>query len=155
MEQLRIAGGSWASDWRVWFLVLAALIGMIVFAVKDKQAFPEASIDLRLSKGQIKATALDCARSLGLHKDKLITSTTFSWDDPAKTYLELELGGAQANQLMRDTVPVWYWRTRLCKEFDPEQFVAYLSPAGKLVCFQTAWENDKAIPSLTLLRRKN
>ena len=136
-------------DWRVWFLVVAALIGIVVFAVKDKEAFPEASIDLRLSKGQIKAMALDCARKVGFHKDKLITSTTFSWDNPAKTYLELDMGGAQANQLMRDTVPIWYWRTRLCKEFDPEQFIAYLSPVGKLVCFQTAWENDKAIPSLT------
>src|ERR1700733_6597940 len=86
-------------DRRVIALVVLGILGALLFAAKNKESFPEASIDLKLTKNQITSRAVDWAKKLGYHKDKLISSTVFSYDDSAKTYLELELGGAKANEL--------------------------------------------------------
>jgi len=133
----------------IWCFIIFALLGCGIFLAKEYDAFPEASIDLKLSKNDVSEMTLNWARKLGYHKDKLIQSTTFLWDDNAKTYLEMELGGKQANELMEKEIPIWYWRTRLCKEFDQEIFQCFISPLGELVCSRFTLENDKEIPSVS------
>ncbi|MGH9553161.1 MAG: hypothetical protein ACRD3W_27525, partial [Terriglobales bacterium] len=120
-------------DHRMWCLIAFALLGLVVFLLKDHEVFPEASINLKLSKPEIATLAKDWARTCHFEKDKLIESTTFSYDSSAKTYLEFELGTGRANDLMKNTIPVWYWQTRLRKEFDQEQFSSYISPTGDLI----------------------
>jgi hypothetical protein len=130
-------------------LIVIAIFGASIYALKEKEAFPEASIDLKLSKREILDRTLDWARKLNFRKDKLITSTGFSFDNDAKNYLELELGQKRANELMKSEIPMWWWRTRLCKEFDQDQFYTLISPTGKLICLSNTLQNDKALPSVT------
>jgi hypothetical protein len=136
-------------DRTIWCFIIFALIGVGIFLAKEYDAFPEASIDLKLSKNEVASITRDWAYKLGFRKDHLIQSTTFLWDDNAKTYLEMEMGGKRANELMQKEIPIWYWRTRLVKEFDQEQFQGYISPLGELICCQFAIENDKALPSIS------
>lgn len=128
--------------------VLGAL-GLIVFRAKEKEVFPSASIDLRMPKKEILALAQGWAKKIGYERNKLVKSITFDYDAAAKTFLEYELGNAHANQLMRDTVPIFYWTCRFRKEFDPEKVDVYLSPAGKLVAFNFDLPNDRRIPSIS------
>lgn len=77
-----------------------------------------------------------------------LKSLTFSYDDDAKTFLEYELGGRKANELMVKEIPVWYWRLRMAKELQQEEMSVWISPDGKLSGVDHSFENDKALPSI-------
>lgn len=181
-------------DHHIWWLILLALAGAIIYATREKEAFPSASIDLKVSRSQATKIALAIAEKLGYKhthdetptpiqdeapnvsepafparpeplpeqgatrgtgaktgekKHKALTSTTFYFDDDAKTFLEYEMGIGAANALMREKIPVWAWRTRMCKEFEQEQMHLWQSMQGELVAFSHVIENDRALPSLS------
>lgn len=179
-------------DHHIWWLILLALAGIIVYATREKEAFPSASIDLKVSRQEATRTAVAIAEKLGYKhapegtlesggadggtqeapvrkeplqergisrgtdlqkaekkEHKALTSTTFYYDDDAKTFLEYEMGIGTANSLMRDKVPVWSWRTRMCREFEQEEMQIWQSTQGELVAFTHTIENDRALPSLS------
>lgn len=133
----------------VWLLLALALAGFGLYLKLDDRVFPAASIDLKFSRDQIAARARECATRYGYEKKQPIESTTFTYFNESKTFLEYELGLDQANRLMRDKVPVWSWTTRFCKELDLEQFRVWLSPEGKLIAFSHTVEDERAMPSIT------
>jgi hypothetical protein len=129
-------------------LALLGAVGLAIFRWKEKAVFPSASIDLKISKRDILLQADSLAKALGYHKDRAIRSITFGYDDESKTFLEYELGNSVANQLMRNTVPIFYWTCKFRKEFDQETMDICLSPTGKLIFFDFNQPNDKVIPSI-------
>lgn len=136
-------------DRRLLWLIVCAIASVLLFLWKEKEVFPEASIDLKLTRGQVTALGREWARKLSYTRPEPIESTTFSYDDDAKMFLEYELGGRRANELMKSTIPVWYWRTRLCKEYEQEEFSVWINPTGKLVALNHELPNDRELPSLT------
>ena len=84
------------------------------------KAFPEASLNLALSKDQITERASVFARSQGWTTAGFRNITVFDPDDNARLYLERELGLDEANRLMRDRVSVWRWRVRWFRPPDPK-----------------------------------
>jgi hypothetical protein len=133
----------------VWLLLALALLGFGLYLKLDERVFPAASIDLKFSRDQIAQRARDYAVRYGYDKKKPIESTTFTYFNESKTFLEYELGLDQANRLMRDKVPVWSWTTRFCKQFDLEQFRVWLSPEGKLIAFSRMVEDERVMPTIT------
>ena len=111
-----------------WWLVIAGLIGLFIYFLKDGEAFPNASLDLKVPRGEIIAMASDWSNRLGYETKGSITSTTFEWDSNAKTFLEFELGVARANELMKNEVPVWHWCTRFCREFKWQEMENLFEP---------------------------
>lgn len=136
-------------DHRIWWLIVASILGMALYFVYDPQVFPSASIDLKLSRGAIAKIAQDWAYELGYQKKQPIQSTRFSADYEGKTFLEYELGSSRANELMKEELPIWSWRTRFCKEHEFEEFRAWVSTGGKLYGFVHEIENDRVLPSLS------
>ena len=132
----------------IWCLLLAGLAGCIIYASQCEKVFPSASIDLKLTKTEIKKLSDEWRDKCG-YKEKGIETTTFSFDDDAKTFLEYELGSSRANELMRSTVPTWYWTTRYCKPLKQEEFICWLDPTGHLVSFDHSLENDAAMPNVS------
>lgn len=124
-------------------------IGLGIFRWKEQDVFPSASIDLRIPKEEILRQAEDLAKKLGYQKTDMIRSISFSDDDEGKTFLEYELGNSAANDLMRETVPIFYWSCKFRKEFDQEKIDIDLSPTGKLTYFDFDLPNDKELPSLS------
>ena len=117
-------------------LLLWILVGLVGAGVAFKyffRAFPEASVDFRVSR----AAALEVARSfltaqghaLGAYQSSIV----FRVDDDAKTYLEREVGLEQANRLMAQEVSVWYWDVRFFRPGQKEEFEVRVSPAGRVV----------------------
>lgn len=130
-------------------LFLLGAAGLTIFISKEHTVFPSASIDLRIPKQEVLSSADQWRKKIGYDKDKLVKSITFAYDDEAKTYLEYELGNVTANQLMRETVPIFYWNCRFRKEYDVEKLDVNLSPSGKLLGFDFDLPNDKVMPSIS------
>lgn len=136
---------------KVWLfvLVLLGLLGMVSYCLKSDEVFPAASIDLKLSQNKIQEIARTWADTAGYKKPASKISTVFDYDNESKTFLEYELGSKEANALMKGTVPVWYWATRLCQPLQIEQFLCQISPTGQLVAFVRQLPNDYELPSMS------
>src|SRR5579885_68048 len=102
------------------------------------QAFPQASLELKVSKSQITKRASEFARRQGWSLDGFRNITVFDPDDNARLYLERELGLDEANRLMRGRVSVWRWRVRWFRPPEPEEFIVFLSPDGAIAGFNHA-----------------
>ena len=96
------------------FGVLGALFAHKYFF----RAFPEASVDFKVSRGEAQNRAKQFVEGLGENLNGYQSTIVFDVDENAKTYLERELGLQQANQLMSSELNIWYWEVRF---FRPQQ----------------------------------
>jgi membrane protease YdiL (CAAX protease family) len=138
-----------SSDKRALLLwVLLGIVG-VVFAHKYFfQAFPEASVDFKVSREEALSRAQKFVGSLGEDVSTYQTAIVFDVDDNAKTYLEREMGLQQANQLMSTELHIWYWKVRFFRPKQEEEFRVRLSPAGQIVGYGHAIEEKRAGPEL-------
>jgi hypothetical protein len=116
-------------------LLLAALSAVYVSA-NYNAAFPQASLSLPLTRGQITDRAEAFLRARGLNTAGFRNLTVFDPDEDGRLYLERELSLKRANQLMESTVPIWRWRARWFRPPEKEEMLVWLSPAGKLIAFE-------------------
>lgn len=130
-----------------WFII--AFAGFIIYALFNHQVFPAASINYALTSQQAATAAKTLATELGYDVSKNIQTTTFLHDDDAKSVLEFKLGIKAANELMKNDVPVWLWRTRFCKELSKEQMYIAYTTSGQLKSVFHIIENDLKLPSLS------
>ncbi|MBI3208927.1 MAG: CPBP family intramembrane metalloprotease [Candidatus Solibacter usitatus] len=119
-------------------LLTAALVAVSALYVRHNYnaAFPQASLELPLSRNEIESRARDFLTSRGLATARFQNLTAFDADDDARLYLEHELGQDQANRLMRAKVPVWRWRARWFRPPDKEEMLVWLRPDGQLSGFE-------------------
>ena len=112
------------------------------------RAFPEASIDFRVSREDAAAQARALLPSLGFHAEGYREASSFNFDDDAKTFLEREAGLEQANQLMGSRVRLWRWSYRWFRAKQKEEFRVDITPRGELVGFNHDLPEDLALPTL-------
>jgi hypothetical protein len=142
------------NDRRLWWLSALALVSLFIFQFGYEKAFPAASLDLSKSRADIQAIAAVWAAKVGYHPDNVynlpeIVSTTFTEKADDKAFLEQELGQEKANQLLRQTVPVWLWKSRFCREHQFEQCYISMTPAGEFNGFIHEYRNDFALKSIS------
>ena len=128
-------------------LVLWILLGIVgvVFAQRYFfRAFPEASVDFKVSRNEALARAREFVGSLGQDVSGYQSAIVFEVDDNAKTYLEREVGLQQANQLMSSELNIWYWYVRFFKPQQEEEFYVRVSPAGQIVGYEHKVEAARA-----------
>ena len=146
MAEARLTG----SDKRA--LALWIILGVfgVVFAQRYFfQAFPEASIDFKVTQQQALKRATAFLNSLGENVDGYKSTVVFDQDDHAKTYLERQLGLRVANQLMASEVSAWYWEVRFFKPLQTEEYLVQVSPTGKIVAYTHKIEEATAGKSLS------
>ncbi|HEY9733685.1 MAG TPA: CPBP family intramembrane glutamic endopeptidase [Drouetiella sp.] len=129
-----------------WLII--AFVGFVAYALFNRQVFPAASINYALTSKEAALQSRALATQLGFDLNKAIQTTIFLDDDEAKTVLEFNLGINAANQLMKNDVPVWLWRTRFCKELSQEQLYIAYTTSGQLKSVFHKLENDLKLPSL-------
>src|SRR5258706_3508769 len=133
--------------WPIVFLMLG--VGGAFTAYKlFLQAFPEASINLRLTRDEISARSLNFLRGRGLNTDGYRRLTVFDFDNQAKTYLERELGLQEANKVMASTVHIWRWQTRLFRPPQKEEMSVWLTTTGEMVAFSHKVDENRPGPKL-------
>jgi len=106
-ELNRQSGVPGKKGWIV-FAILA-FMGMAVYFTLGDRVFPAASIDLKLSRNEVRQKAREYSSRFGYPVDKTIQSSSFTYYNEAKTFLEYELGLDKASELMRSEIPVWCW----------------------------------------------
>ena len=142
------------NDRRIWWLSALALVSLFIFQFGYQKAFPAASLDLSRARANIQEAAAVWAAKVGYHPENLdnhpeIASTTFTEKTEDKAFLEQELGQEQADQLMRETVPVWLWKSRFCREHQFEQCFISQTPGGQFNGFVHEYRNDFALKSIS------
>ncbi len=133
---------------RIWWLAIVCVLGLCAYFRYDATVFPSASVNLRVPRIEIIRSARQLASKLGYDQVNAIESTQFTVDNRAKTFLEYEFGIDKANQLMKEDLSIWFWRTRLCREHQQEELHIWLNTAAKMQAFSHELENDKQLPSL-------
>jgi membrane protease YdiL (CAAX protease family) len=136
-------------DFRVLILwILAGVVGAAVAYKYFFDAFPEASVDFKVSRSQALDEARGSLTAQGHHLEGYKSSIIFEVDDDTKTYLERELGLARANQLMASEVSTWYWGVRFFRPQQKEEYSVRVSPAGRVVGMSHEIEEKRAGASL-------
>src|SRR5579871_1997273 len=138
-----------ASDYRFIAVCLALLAASIWFSTRYFYlAFPEASIDFRVGRGEARTAA---ESFLSGHNYVVVgyrTAASFDFDDDAKTFLEREVGLARANRIMGSQVRLWRWSYRWFRPLQKEEFRVDITPLGQLAGFEHLIQEDAARPSL-------
>lgn len=115
-------------------LIAAVLIAVssVYIRLEYAKAFPQASIQLRLSRGEITSIAQKFLAARSLPTAGYRELTVFDPDDDARLYLERELGLERANQLMQREVSIWRWRARWFRPPQQEETLVWASPDGRI-----------------------
>ena len=137
------------SDKRVLLLWIACgLFGAFFAARYYFRAFPEASVDFKISRSAARQRAKQFVEGLGENIAGYQSTIVFEVDEDAKTYLERELGLQQANRLMAGPLNIWYWEVRFFRPQQEEEFKVRVSPSGNVVGYEHRIEEARAANSL-------
>ena len=128
--------------------VLVAAVSLAVGVHYFYRAFPEASIDFRVTRDEAKVQAADFLAARGFDLANYRHSAIFRYDNQTKTFLERELGLEGATQVIGDPVQLWRWSNRWVRELEKEEFQATVTTSGELVSFSHLIEEEAPGASL-------
>ena len=128
--------------------VLIAAVSLAVGVHYFYRAFPEASIDFRVTRDEAKEQAADFIAARGFELADYRHSAIFRYDEQTKTFLERELGLEGATQVIGDPVQLWRWSNRWVRELEKEEFQATVTTSGELVSFSHLIEEEAPGASL-------
>ena len=128
--------------------VLLAAVSLAVGVHYFYRAFPEASIDFRVTRDEAKEQAADFLASRGFDLAAYRHSAIFRYDNQTKTFLERELGLEGATQVIGNPVQLWRWSNRWVRELEKEEFQATVTTSGELVSFSHLIEEEAPGASL-------
>jgi len=129
--------------------IIFGALGLVFAQRYFFRAFPEASVDFKVSRNEALHRAQDFVQGLGANLDGYRSSITFQVDDNAKTYLEREVGLQEANKLMASQLNIWFWEVRFFKPQQEEEYQVRISPAGRVVAYSHKIEEARRAKSLT------
>ncbi len=128
--------------------LLVAAASLVVGVHYFYRAFPEASIDFRVTRDEAKMQAADFLAARGFDLADYRHSAIFRYDNQTKTFLERELGLEGATQVIGDPVQLWRWSNRWVRELEKEEFQATVTTSGELVSFSHLIEEEAPGASL-------
>src|ERR1039457_1576759 len=97
-----------APDYRFILICVALLAATTWFSVRNfYRAFPEASIEFKVSRAAARNVAGNFLARQGYHLAGYRQAAQFTYDEEAKTFLEREAGLERANRLMGTRLRPW------------------------------------------------
>ncbi|HSB62779.1 MAG TPA: CPBP family intramembrane glutamic endopeptidase [Thermoanaerobaculia bacterium] len=126
--------------------VLTILAGAAVFQAGFSRAFPEASIDFKVTREEAVRRGAEALRARGFALDGMRPLVIFDGDDEAKVYLERTLGLEKANPIFATTVPVWRWSVRWVRPLEKLEYRAAVAPDGRLLAVRRILPEKAAAP---------
>jgi len=124
--------------------VVAGILGSMFAYKYFFRAFPEASVNFKVSREEALVRAQKFVTGLGGNVSGYQSAIAFEVDDNAKVYLEREVGLQEANRLMSSELNIWFWEARFFKPQQEEEFKVGVSPAGQIVGFEHIIEKTRA-----------
>ncbi|MCU1234327.1 MAG: Abortive infection protein [Candidatus Solibacter sp.] len=139
-----------ASDHRFIAICVFLLATATWFSARNfYRAFPEASIDFKVSRDDAQILAGKFLAAQGYRTEGYRQAAQFTYDEEAKTFLEREVGLERANQIMGTRVPLWRWAYRWFRPLQKEEFDVEFTPRGQLAAFDHGLPEDAARPAAT------
>lgn len=133
-------------------VIILTLLGLalLVFSIcRRDDAFPAASLDLKVNKKDAINLAIAYAETTGFDvPKKIISSSYFSSDSEAATFLEYQFPISEANALMRTEIPIWHWKVHLLDSKNNEAQV-WIGVNGKLHSFERELNKELPAPSVS------
>lgn len=122
--------------WVDLLLIVAGLVGAVIFIVFIQQALPDAALDLQYSRAQISQMSQDKLSALGFSAPDYNHVLAFSENRMPSFFLQQTLGVEGANKKIRaESLPIYSWQMRWFKPLQKEEFYLFLSTTGSLVGF--------------------
>ncbi len=122
---------------KLWVEILITVLGIagvIIFFALYETAFPDASVDVSISRSQAKEIAEKQLKELGYSVDGYKSALSFSSDSSAAYYLQRTLGVEEYNaRLDKEQWPIYYWSARWFQPEQKEEFYVYLMPDGSFL----------------------
>jgi len=112
-------------------------------------AFPEATIDFRITRDEARVRGASFLEHRGLDLVDYRHAAVFEFDDQAKTFLERERGIEGASDLIGQPVRLWRWSNRWFRELHKEEYRVEITTTGDLVGFSHLVDEDATGASLT------
>src|SRR3954451_12867445 len=138
------------SDYRFLAICLVLLAATTWFSVRNfYRAFPEASIDFKISRDEAQTLAARFLAGQGYRLEGYRQAAQFAYDDEAKTFLEREAGLERANRIMGSRVRLWKWGYRWFRPLQKEEYSVAITPRGELAGFEHELPEDAARPAAT------
>ncbi|MBP7088477.1 MAG: CPBP family intramembrane metalloprotease [Candidatus Omnitrophica bacterium] len=126
------------------------IIGLAIFILFYNQAFPTASLNIRVDKKKALKIGEDFIAKKGFDLKGFDKTGIFYSDYYAVSYLQKTQGLKKSNELIRRGLPVWFWRLRWFKELQKEGFIVDIDPASaEVVRFDYFILEDKKGDNLT------
>src|SRR5215470_15235203 len=116
--------------------VLAGIVGLWYAQRHFFEAFPEASVNFKVTRAEALERARNFVESLGNRTAGYRSVIVFGVNDDAKTYLERTVGLKEANRLMVSEVNVWNWKVRFFRTQQEEEFRVEVSPEGTITGYE-------------------
>ena len=139
-----------AADYRYILICAVLLAGTTWFSVRNfYRAFPEASIDFKVSRADALNVAGKFLADQGYGLAGYRQAAQFTYDEEAKTFLERELGLERANRIMGRRVRLWRWGYRWFRPLQKEEYNVEITPLGQLAGFEHELAEDAARPAAT------
>ena len=117
--------------WVEILITLFGIAGVLLFLAYYETAFPDASVDVTLSRGQAEQIAARQLQDLGYMLEGYEFALSFSSDNQSAYYLQRTLGVEEYNKrLATEHWPIYFWSARWFKPLQKEEFRVYLAPSG-------------------------
>ena len=129
--------------WVEILITILGIAGVITFLAVYESAFPDASMDVTISRPQAKEIAEEQLSRLGHTLEGYQFALSFLSDWQAAVYLQRTLGIEEYNtRLAQEKWPLYYWSARWFKPLEKEEFRVYLMPDGRLLGFNHIIKED-------------
>ncbi len=136
--------------WVEALITVLGMVGVIVFFSLYETAFPDASMDVTISRAQAKQIATDQLHELGYSVEDYKFALSFNSDSLSAYYLQRTLGIETYNARLADEGwPIYYWSARWFKPLEKEEFRVYLMPDGKLLGLDHIIQEDATGGNIT------
>ncbi len=117
--------------------IAAGFAGLMLFLVFYSAAFPEASIEIDITSEDAKQISYDFLLSRNFGLDGYDSATRFDSFGDAVVYLEKEMGIEKANEVMRDEVELWFFKSRFFMPLEKTEYSVLVNPEdGSIIGFE-------------------
>ena len=120
--------------WMEILITVLGILGVIIFFALYERAYPDASVNVSISRGQAQQAALGYLNRFGYAVEGYEFALSFSSDSQAAIYLQRTLGIEEYNsRLAAEHWPIYYWSARWFKPQEKEEVRIYLTPGGRFL----------------------
>jgi len=112
-------------------LLLAALLGAVVFFASLDRLWPLAEMDLHVPEGVLEARARTVLEEAGFDVTDHAAASALRVDSTVLDYLQRSFGEAEAQRWIADGLPIYRYDVVLKRHGDPDSYrVAFFAPLG-------------------------